>query len=175
MDHKLKVVFGAACMLLCGQSLAQRVPPVPLPEDKGKAEFIHNCTACHRTEMVLAARKTPEDWRKSVDEMASRGTDGTPEDLDKVVFYLDKYFALDTPASPDTKQPAAPPQASNGPAMLNAFDVEQLKHVIALSTNDVGKRHTGAHLASGNAASKSTGEALNTLVRYLMSLPPSSL
>ena len=44
--------------------------------------------------MVTRVKKTPEDWRKSVDDMAARGTDGTKEDLDNVVLYLDKYFSL---------------------------------------------------------------------------------
>lgn len=211
MDHRLKVAFGVACMFLCGHSFAQRAPAQPLPDDKGKAEFVHNCTACHRAEMVTAVKKTPEDWRKSVDEMASRGTDGTKEDLDNVVLYLDKYFALGNSAPSDTKQPAEPsPSLSSvpgSPAMLNASDIEQVKRVIAengcltchrieqqggstaSSLNGIGARRSADQIrvvmANPHPAPRSgspgpfyerkiTGEDLDILVRYLVSLPPSS-
>lgn len=122
MDHKLKMVLGAACAFLCGLSLSHRAFGETLPDGKGKAEFVHNCTACHRADMVTRVKKTPEDWRKSVDEMAARGTDGTKEDLDNVVLYLDKYFALDPSTPTEPAQPATP---SSTP------DTEQPKHTIA--------------------------------------------
>src|SRR5215470_11256840 len=111
MNHKLKVVLGA-CTFLCGLCLSNQACGQTLPDGKGKAEFVHNCTACHRASMVVRVRKTPDDWRKSVDEMAARGTDGTKEDLDNVVLYLDTYFALKKPDQADAK-PTAPSAKSN--------------------------------------------------------------
>ena len=122
MDHKLKMALGAACAFLCGLSISNRAFGQALPDDKGKAEFVHNCTACHRADKVTRVKRTPEDWRKSVDEMAARGTDGTKEDLDNVVLYLDKYFSLDTPAPADPPQPTTP---SSTP------DTEHPKHINA--------------------------------------------
>ena len=160
MDQKIKLVFGTACTFLCGLSLSSQAFGQALPDGKGKAEFIHNCTACHRADMVTAVKKTPEDWRKSVDEMAARGTDGTKEDLDNVVLYLDKYYALDKPVPADAKQATTPPSISGGPATLNPSDIERVKRVIAEnscltchrieqqgpytgpSLNGVGTRHT---------------------------------
>ena len=123
MNHKLKAVLGAACAFLCGLSLSTQALGQTLPDGKGKAEFVHNCTACHRADMVTRVKKTPEDWRKSVDEMAARGTDGTKQDLDNVVLYLDKYFALDTSAPADDKQSTTPPSTSAGHAALNPSDI----------------------------------------------------
>jgi hypothetical protein len=132
MNHKLKVVLGA-CTFLCGLSTSNQSFGQALPDGKGKAEFVHNCTACHRADMVTRVKKTPEDWRKSVDEMAARGTDGTKEDLDNVVLYLDKYFALEAPALDHAKQPATPSSTSDHPAASTPSDVEHVKHFIAES------------------------------------------
>jgi cytochrome c2 len=131
MDQKTKLVFGVACAFLCGLSFSNRAFGQALPDGKGKAEFIHNCTACHRADMVIAVKKTPEDWRKSVDEMAARGTDGTKEDLDNVVLYLDKYYALEKHGAADAKQSTTPPPTSDGAATLNPADIERVKRIIA--------------------------------------------
>ena len=119
MSHKLKLGLGTGCALLCGLSLSSPALAQTLPNGKGKAEFIHNCTACHRADMVTRVRKTPDEWRKSVDEMAARGTDGTKEDLDNVVLYLDTYFAADTPDAPGSKESTTPPSTPAGHATLN--------------------------------------------------------
>ena len=82
MDQKFKVLFGAMCALWCGLCISNEAFGQTLPDGKGKAEFVHNCTACHRADMVVRVKKTPDDWRKSVDEMAARGTDGSKEELE---------------------------------------------------------------------------------------------
>src|SRR5580698_10828797 len=97
MNRKLQIVFGA---ILCGLCLSIAASAQKnLPDGAGKAEFIHNCLDCHSAGMVLRAKKTPDEWRKNVDDMAARGTDGSKEDIDKVVLYLDKYFATDMPGA----------------------------------------------------------------------------
>lgn len=116
MNHRLKIALGTACALLC--ALSSHAFAQTLPDGKGKAEFVHNCTACHRADMVVRVKKTPEDWRKSVDEMAARGTDGTKQDLDNVVLYLDKYFSLE-PAPLDANPSTAAPSTPAGHAALN--------------------------------------------------------
>jgi mono/diheme cytochrome c family protein len=114
MEHKLKFILGAACTLLCGLPLS--VSAQALPDDKGKTEFVHNCTACHGVDLVLAVKKTPDDWKKNVYEMASRGVDGTQEDIDNVVVYLDKYFSTESPTSPQAQPPASHPATSDSPS-----------------------------------------------------------
>ena len=131
MDQKLKLVFGAACAFLCGLSLSNPAFSQALPDGKGKAEFVHNCTACHGADMVTAVKKTPEEWRKSVDDMAARGTDGTKEDLDNVVLYLDKYYGSDKPVPAEPKQSTTPPSTSGGSGTLNPSDIERVKRVLA--------------------------------------------
>src|ERR1700721_3592466 len=99
MDQKFKVLFGAMCALWCGLCISNEAFGQTLPDGKSEAEFVHNCTACHRADMVVRVKKTPDDWRKSVDEMAARGTDGSKEDLDNVVLYLVTNFATDNSSS----------------------------------------------------------------------------
>lgn len=109
---KSKLMFAATCALLCGLCVAAQASDQNLPDGKGKAEFIHNCTACHRADMVTRVKKTPDEWRKSVDDMAARGTDGTKQDLDNVVLYLDTYFSTGKPVSSAATPP--PPPALRG-------------------------------------------------------------
>jgi putative heme-binding domain-containing protein len=144
MDQKFKVALGALrvsmCALLCGVCLCctplvfGEPPAQPLPDGKGKAEFVHNCTACHRADMVTRVKKTPEDWKKSVFEMASRGTDGTKEDLDNVVLYLDTFYAKDHSAPAAAAPPATPtsaPSSTSGNSSPSSSDSEHVKQLIA--------------------------------------------
>jgi putative heme-binding domain-containing protein len=133
MDRKFQILFGAMRALLCVLCLSGAAFAQDLPDGTGKAEFIHNCLDCHSAGMVLRARKTPDEWRKNVDDMAARGSDGSKEDIDKVVLYLDKYFATDKSGSPATIQSTAPSSTSDGssrPAALNPSEIERAKRVI---------------------------------------------
>lgn len=193
--RRLGAILAAVCASLCVPCLCAQAVHHTLPDGKGKTEFVHNCTACHSADMVTRVKKTPDDWRKSVDDMAARGTDGTKEDLDNVVLYLDKYFALDAPAPADATH-----------STLNPSDVEHVKHIIAEnscltchrieqqgadiapSLNGVSGRHTADEIRAaiihhppttsfGNSnpapsyEEKITGEDLDILVRYLDTLP----
>lgn len=133
MDRKLQLAFGTMRALLCGLCLASAAFAQNLPDGTGKAEFIHNCLDCHSAGMVLRAKKTPDEWRKNVDDMAARGSDGSKEDIDKVVLYLDKYFATDKPGPAATTQSTTPSSTSGGsarPAALNPSEIERAKRVI---------------------------------------------
>jgi mono/diheme cytochrome c family protein len=125
MVQKLKVGLASVSVFLCGLSLCNQLFAQALPDGKGKAEFVHNCTACHRADMVTRVKKTPDEWRKSVDEMAARGTDGTKEDLDNVVLYLDTYFAFGKPAPVDPKQPTSP-STPPAPTTLSPSDIHHV-------------------------------------------------
>src|SRR5580698_11346127 len=131
MNRKLQIVFGA---ILCGLCLSIAASAQQsLPDGAGKAEFIHNCLDCHSAGMVLRAKKTPDEWRKSVDDMASRGTDGSKEDIDNVVLYLDKYFATDKSGSSATTQSVTSSSATGGPAVLNSSEIERAKRVVTVN------------------------------------------
>ncbi len=127
MDRTLRMLPGTVCLLLGLLCCSERASGQnALPDGKGKAEFVHNCTACHRADMVTKVKKTPEDWRKSVDEMASRGTDGSKEDLDNAYLYLVANFSKDGSGGASAK-PATAPATSGGEAMMSFAEVERLR------------------------------------------------
>lgn len=130
MDRKLQLVPRAMHALLCGLCLSGAAFAQNLPDGPGKPEFIHNCLDCHSAGMVLRAKKTPEDWRKNVDDMSARGTDGSKEDMDKIVLYLDKYFATDNSGSVSATPSTTPSSISAGPAVLNSSQIERARRVI---------------------------------------------
>jgi putative heme-binding domain-containing protein len=186
MDQKFKLVFGAMCALFCGLCISNAAFGQALPDGKGKAEFVHNCTACHGADMVTKSRKTPEEWRKSVDDMAARGTDGTKEDIDNVYLYLSTNFALDKPdkPAPTTAAPStAPPSTSGTAAPLNSSEIEQAKSLITQSDclachriqeqgaytgpalNGVGARRTPDEIRAAIVTPKPTLDPGNDLVR----------
>jgi putative heme-binding domain-containing protein len=174
MDRKLQIVFGA---ILCGLCLSIAADAQNLPDGAGKAEFIHNCLDCHSAGMVLRAKKTPDEWRKNVDDMAARGSDGSKEDIDKVVLYLDKYFATDNSGSAATTQSTAPSSTSNGPAALNSSETERVKRLITdngcLTCHRIEKQgaNTGPTL-NGLGARRSADEIRTAIVSPNHTLNP---
>ena len=63
-----------------------------LPDGPGKAAFQKICTGCHSIESVVRSRNSRERWGEVVDDMASRGAQGTDEEIDKVIDYLATNF-----------------------------------------------------------------------------------
>lgn len=179
MDQKFKVVFGAMCALLCGLFISNEAFGQTLPDGKGKAEFVHNCTACHRADMVTRVKKTPDEWRKSVDDMAARGTDGTKEDLDNVVLYLDTNFAADKSGPAAATQSTAPSSTSGGPAVLNSSETERVKRLITengcLVCHRIEKQgaYSGPAL-NGIGARRSTDKIRTAIVSPPPTLDPSN-
>jgi len=66
--------------------------PQELPEAKGRDLYEKICSTCHDTDVVFKIRTTKEKWKNTVDEMASRGAEGTDEQLDIIIDYLAKCF-----------------------------------------------------------------------------------
>ena len=183
MDQKIKLVFGAMCALFCGLCLSNAAFGQNLPDGKGKAEFIHNCTACHRADMVTDAKKTKAEWRKSVDDMAARGADGTKQDIDNAYLYLATYFATDKSAPATAGSSTTPPSASGAAAPLNSSEIEQAKSLITQSEclachriqeqggytgpalNGVGTRRTPDQIRAAIVTPKPTLDPGNDLVR----------
>lgn len=179
MNQRFKLVLGAMCALLCSLCLSNAALGQNLPDGKGKAEFIHNCTACHRADMVTNAKKTKAEWRKSVDDMAARGADGTKQDIDNAYLYLATNFATDRSAA------ATPAPATTTPATapLTSSEIEQAKSLITQSEclachrigdqggytgpalNGVGSRRTPDQIRAAIVTPKPTLDPANELVR----------
>jgi putative heme-binding domain-containing protein len=188
MNEKFKVGFGAMCGLLLGLCLSNEAFAQALPDGKGKVEFVHNCTACHRADMVTRVKKTPEEWRKSVDEMASRGTDGSKEDLDNAYLYLVTNYAADKPGPTAAAQSATPSSGSasstsNNPATLSSplssSELEHVKRIIAengcLTCHRIEQQgaYTGPDL-NGMGARRTTDEIRKAIVSPHPTVDPSN-
>lgn len=78
------------CLVLAAAAWAQSGPN--LPDGKGKAEFARVCGQCHGVEMVIKKANTADGWADVVDDMVSRGAQGTEDDFDLVVKYLAAHF-----------------------------------------------------------------------------------
>ncbi|MDE3198319.1 MAG: helix-hairpin-helix domain-containing protein [Acidobacteriota bacterium] len=67
-----------------------------LPEGPGKAVVEKMCTPCHGLENVVRARMTKERWGSVVDDMISRGAQGSDDEIDQVIGYLAANFGTKT-------------------------------------------------------------------------------
>lgn len=74
-----------------------RTPANPahlLPDGEGKGLILATCVQCHATlGYVLGLRKNTEGWRRSVDDMISRGAQVTPEEAEIIIGYLTKHMS----------------------------------------------------------------------------------
>ena len=115
MDQRRKATFGAMCVLFLSSAVSAQ--KVNLPDGKGKAELIHDCTACHNTDLVVRVKKTPEAWKKTVYEMADRGVDASDEELDTIVRYLSTNFGIENskPTATHVSSPSAAPERAAAP------------------------------------------------------------
>jgi competence ComEA-like helix-hairpin-helix protein len=89
-----------------------------LPEGKGKAQFTRICGQCHGVAIVIKKTNTADGWAAVVDDMVSRGAQGTDDEFDLVVKYLAARF---------------------GPKVnLNKADANELSTILDLSPDDAG-------------------------------------
>ena len=63
-----------------------------LPDGPGKALVERICSGCHGVGVFTDNRNTKERWGAVVDDMVSRGAEGTDEEINQVVEYLSKNF-----------------------------------------------------------------------------------
>src|SRR5438105_13212335 len=75
-----------------------------LPEGPGKAALLKVCSDCHGPESAVGQLKTRQEWSKTLDEMAANGAQGTDEDWNQILEYLDRNFSLILVNKADAKQ-----------------------------------------------------------------------
>jgi competence ComEA-like helix-hairpin-helix protein len=63
-----------------------------LPEGKGKEVLERMCTNCHGLEQVTAQHYSKKYWGSVVDDMVSRGAEGSDEDVNLAIAYLARNF-----------------------------------------------------------------------------------
>ncbi len=65
-----------------------------LPSGPGKAALLKACSPCHGADSAVAQFKTPDEWKKTLDEMAANGAEATDEEWKEILGYVDKHFSL---------------------------------------------------------------------------------
>jgi competence protein ComEA len=64
-----------------------------LPEDKDKETFVKMCSNCHAIDRVVKVKFSKKFWAATVDDMVSRGAEGTEEEVEAVLGYLVRHFS----------------------------------------------------------------------------------
>jgi len=72
-----------------GRTVESRFPPGP-----GRDALFKVCKDCHGPESVLGHLKTPDEWSKTLDEMAGNGASGTDEEWSRILDYLTAHYSL---------------------------------------------------------------------------------
>jgi len=88
--------YTKSLLLLCLAAPAWGQSAQDLPAGRGKAEFTRVCGQCHGVEVVIRNTASPEGWAAIVDDMVSRGAQGTQDDFDLVSKYLSTNFGPKT-------------------------------------------------------------------------------
>ena len=84
--------FYVAPLLFAPVAAAGQTNSAQLPEGKGRDAVKKICSSCHEIGTVTGSRRTRIGWEQNVDDMVSRGAEGSDTDLQAVVDYLAKYF-----------------------------------------------------------------------------------
>lgn len=135
-NNRLKCVFSLAAIASLGFALNANAQS--LPSGKGKAEFQRVCSACHSVNMATTQHMSRSEWQATVNDMVSRGAQGSQDDLDNIVTYLATHFGdHPAPAAPTPAAPAAPapaPMQEQAPAAAATP-----ANVVTLSAAEIAK------------------------------------
>ena len=89
------LVAAVACTAASGAEAPVLTPAsVPgsatqqLPDGPGKEVVAKLCGGCHDLMFTVSTRETEEGWTRIVNDMRSKGADGSEEDFAKVIAYL---------------------------------------------------------------------------------------
>lgn len=69
-----------------------------LPDGAGKEVVTRLCAGCHDLMFTVSTRETEDGWTRIVNDMRSKGADGSEEDFAKVIAYLATYMGKPGPA-----------------------------------------------------------------------------
>jgi mono/diheme cytochrome c family protein len=95
MRVKVALLAFAASLAAASGALAQDAPAAAAPPPPGPGLDLINqrCVSCHTTSTIFSQRMTPEGWAQTVQVMADRGAEVSPEEQAAIVQYLSKNYA----------------------------------------------------------------------------------
>lgn len=160
-----KCIFRLGSMIVL--SLAVSGYAQSLPEGQGKAEFQRICGNCHSVSIATSQRMTQAQWTGVVNDMVSRGAQGSQQDLDNVTTYLATHFGQGAPSTAGATAAPAPAVVKETP--LSEAEVTRAMGLI--KTNGCLSCHrvadTGSYVGpdlSDAGASYSPGQIRSALV-----------
>ncbi|WP_448664196.1 hypothetical protein ACG3SL_05835 [Sphingomonas sp. CJ20] len=90
-------VAGAAMLMAAGVAYGgQTAPASPLPPGPALDLLNQACVSCHTLTTITAKRKSADDWAATIQQMAGRGAEVSPEEAATLTAYLAKNL----PAEP---------------------------------------------------------------------------
>lgn len=128
--------FLSVALITAAPAIAQS-NNVNLPDGPGKPIVQRMCTGCHSLSTVTSKHATKEQWSNTVQQMVSRGADGTDEEIETVVDYLAKNFP---PVKDDKSSTSPAPQSSMVPAHIGQPSYDSLL-TISKADEDAMLRH----------------------------------
>ena len=91
---------GAFVLMFGLTARTQQTPPgqadehKALPAGEGRELMIRVCGQCHSPDSAADQQLDAKGWKDLVNDMASKGADGTDAELDQIVSYLAKAFPV---------------------------------------------------------------------------------
>src|SRR5205823_14992217 len=83
------------------------------PAGAGLNLINERCGFCHSTAQIFSARKTPAEWAATVQSMADRGAEISPDEQQVIVAYLAKNFASGSSSTPPPAGAPAKPVSTS--------------------------------------------------------------
>ena len=101
---------AAAVLVATVAGKAADMPPAPpavvsgharqqLPDGPGQEVLARLCAGCHDLMFTVSTRETEAGWTRIVNDMRSKGADGTEEDFAKVIEYLTTHMGKKEPSA----------------------------------------------------------------------------
>ena len=105
------MILTAAALIplaaLGARALAADPPTAAAPPSGPGLDLINQrCIFCHNTAQIFSQHKSPGAWSATVEQMANRGAEVSPEEMKTIVDYLAKNYGA--PSAPAAASPAPP-------------------------------------------------------------------
>ena len=100
-SDRASAIIVAGTLILAATVAAQTGPAQDtarrlslFPPGAGRDALFKVCQDCHGPESVLGHWQTRDEWKKTLDEMATNGAQGSDEEWTQIEEYLVKYYSL---------------------------------------------------------------------------------
>jgi hypothetical protein len=101
MRKMIAVAALPLVVIVAARALAAGTVPAAPPPGPGLDLINQRCVFCHNTGQIFSQHKTPAAWSATVEQMANRGAEVSPDEEKIIVDYLAKnYGGADKSAPP---------------------------------------------------------------------------